>query len=261
MSLTILFSACNSGTSTTTSPATYPYQFVVDSGSSGSRIYVYSKVNTESGFVLTDLYEKKTNTPLASFAANPTAAGTSIMPLLESAIQYLTLSGVTGVNTASIPTSVLGTAGMRLIPESSQAQIYSNVAESIAASGLMVGQVQTITGQYDHKLSNIVQDMIINHIIWEDISHNFVEIPKSPDGKNMALFVPKEYEGKVVVPSGANIFLDATCNELAGIVVPIPTLPPVAIVTWSLLFSLNLISFAVGRLMYKFVSPGLLIKL
>ena len=57
---------------------------------------------------------------------------------------------------------------------------------------------RTITGQYDHKLSNIVQDMIINHIIWEDISHNFVEIPKSPDGKNMALFVPKEYEGKLI---------------------------------------------------------------
>jgi len=57
---------------------------------------------------------------------------------------------------------------------------------------------RTITGQYDHKLSNIVQDMIINHIIWEDISHNFVEIPKSPDGKNMALFVPKEYTGKLI---------------------------------------------------------------
>ena len=57
---------------------------------------------------------------------------------------------------------------------------------------------RTITGQYDHKLSNIVQDMIINHIIWEDISHNFVEIPKSPDGKNMALFIPKEYEGKLI---------------------------------------------------------------
>ena len=57
---------------------------------------------------------------------------------------------------------------------------------------------RTITGQYDHKLSNIVQDMIINHIIWEDISHSFVEIPKSKDGKNMALFVPKEYEGKLI---------------------------------------------------------------
>lgn len=57
---------------------------------------------------------------------------------------------------------------------------------------------RTVSGQYDHKMSNIVQDMIINHIIWEDISHAFVEIPKSPDGKNMALFVPKEYTGKLI---------------------------------------------------------------
>jgi hypothetical protein len=40
--------------------------------------------------------------------------------------------------------------------------------------------------------------MIINHVIWEDISHAFVEIPKSADGKNMALFVPKEYNGKLI---------------------------------------------------------------
>ena len=57
---------------------------------------------------------------------------------------------------------------------------------------------RTITGQYDHKLSNIAQDMIINHVIWEDISHSFVEIPKNKDGKNMALFIPKEYTGKLI---------------------------------------------------------------
>jgi predicted metal-dependent peptidase len=57
---------------------------------------------------------------------------------------------------------------------------------------------RTVSGQYDHKLSNIVQDMIINHIIWEDISHSFVEIPKTSEGKNMALFVPKEYKGKLI---------------------------------------------------------------
>ncbi len=57
---------------------------------------------------------------------------------------------------------------------------------------------RTVSGQYDHKMSNIVQDMIINHVIWEDISHTFVEIPKSKDGKNMALFVPKEYTGKLI---------------------------------------------------------------
>jgi predicted metal-dependent peptidase len=57
---------------------------------------------------------------------------------------------------------------------------------------------RTVSGQYDHKLSNIAQDMIINHVIWEDISHTFVEIPKNKDGKNMALFVPKEYTGKLI---------------------------------------------------------------
>jgi predicted metal-dependent peptidase len=55
-----------------------------------------------------------------------------------------------------------------------------------------------VTGQYDHKLSNVAQDMIINHIIWEDINHSFVEIPKDKNGKNMALFVPKEYTGKLI---------------------------------------------------------------
>jgi hypothetical protein len=40
--------------------------------------------------------------------------------------------------------------------------------------------------------------MIINHLIWEDISHTFVEIPKTKEGKNMALFIPKEYTGKLI---------------------------------------------------------------
>ena len=57
---------------------------------------------------------------------------------------------------------------------------------------------RTITGQYDHKLANIAQDMIINHIIFEDIVHDFIEIPKDKDGKNMALFVPKEYKGELI---------------------------------------------------------------
>lgn len=57
---------------------------------------------------------------------------------------------------------------------------------------------RTITGQYDHKLSNIAQDMIINHIIWEDLPMSFIEIPKDEQGRNMALFVPKEYTGKLI---------------------------------------------------------------
>ena len=57
---------------------------------------------------------------------------------------------------------------------------------------------RTITGQYEHKLANIAQDMIINHIIWEDIDHIFVDIPKDNRGRNMTLFLPKEYNGGLI---------------------------------------------------------------
>jgi len=57
---------------------------------------------------------------------------------------------------------------------------------------------RTVSGNFDRKLSNIVQDMIINHIIWQDISHDFVDIPKNENGEIMALFVPKDYNGKLV---------------------------------------------------------------
>ena len=57
---------------------------------------------------------------------------------------------------------------------------------------------RTISGQYDHKLSNIAQDMIINHVIVEDLPNFFVEIPKDKEGKNMALFIPKEYKGELI---------------------------------------------------------------
>ena len=62
---------------------------------------------------------------------------------------------------------------------------------------------RTVAGRFDPYLANIVQDMIINSVIWEDINQNFVSIPKYPDneeyrkkglvGKSMALFLPKEY--------------------------------------------------------------------
>lgn len=71
---------------------------------------------------------------------------------------------------------------------------------------------RTVQGGYDPYLANVVQDMIINYIIWTDIDHNHVEIPKYKEvydkdgkvinadsvGKNMALFVPKEYDGPLI---------------------------------------------------------------
>lgn len=57
---------------------------------------------------------------------------------------------------------------------------------------------RTLAGGYNHDLSNIAQDMIINSILVKDIKPSFITIPKNQLGENSALFVPKEYEGEWV---------------------------------------------------------------
>ena len=70
---------------------------------------------------------------------------------------------------------------------------------------------RTIAGRLDNKLTNIAQDMIINHTIWVDVmkknkNHFFCQIPKYEKndfndekgltGKNIGVFLPKEYTGE-----------------------------------------------------------------
>lgn len=57
---------------------------------------------------------------------------------------------------------------------------------------------RTALGGFDLRLANIAQDMIINHIIVQDFDYDWIEIPKDEEGKNMPLFVPKEYDGDLI---------------------------------------------------------------
>lgn len=57
---------------------------------------------------------------------------------------------------------------------------------------------RTVGGRFDHKLSNVVQDMIINQVIVDEFPKTFIDIPKDSNGRNTALFVPKEYEGQLI---------------------------------------------------------------
>ena len=57
---------------------------------------------------------------------------------------------------------------------------------------------RTVTGRFNPHLANIAQDMIINHIIWQDINHGFIEIPKDEQGRNMGVFLPKEYDDEPI---------------------------------------------------------------
>ena len=172
----MFMNGCTSGATSSSTPISQTqssYQFVIDAGSSGSRIYVYNKLSTESGVIINDLYESKVSIPLASFANNASSAGNEgIQPLLISAINFVQLTE-SGINLAQIQTSVLGTAGMRLLTESQQEAIYRSVADTIAKDHLTVNDVETITGQYEgiyswadvNYLSNNFATQITNGVV------------------------------------------------------------------------------------------------
>jgi len=74
---------------------------------------------------------------------------------------------------------------------------------------LLFSHIKRTVG-YNKNLSNVAQDMIINSIIYSDLMlgeklgpgyENFIEVPLDDDGKNTALFVPKEYDGPWVFES------------------------------------------------------------
>lgn len=80
---------------------------------------------------------------------------------------------------------------------------------------------RSVSGRFNPQLSNIAQDMIINSVIWSDISHDFVSIPKYPDNeenrnkdianKNMAIFPPKEY-----IEEGGELIFEELYNWIRG---------------------------------------------
>ena len=57
---------------------------------------------------------------------------------------------------------------------------------------------RTVEGSYDAKLASVVQDMIINHIICEDIDSDYIELPVDENGNSMVVFVPQEYKGPLI---------------------------------------------------------------
>lgn len=57
---------------------------------------------------------------------------------------------------------------------------------------------RTTQSNFNHTLSNIAQDMIINQIILDDVSSNLVEMIKDESGLNTGLLVPKNYEDSLV---------------------------------------------------------------
>lgn len=114
------------------------YLAVIDAGSSGTRLTLFS--DDQASLVPREVTRAKTNTPgLSSFTADPAQAGPgAVTPLLEQLDAYLTEQGIA---TADVPVALLATAGMRNVRRddrvASQA-ILDSTAAAIAAAGYPV---------------------------------------------------------------------------------------------------------------------------
>lgn len=124
------------------------YLAIIDAGSSGSRIHVFevNPTNKNQAPIVDELTvdNNKVKPGLSAYLNNPSAAGQSIQPLLESAKTVLQANHAQPKNTHLY---VMATAGMRLIPTAEQKPIYDSVKATLEASNLgEAAQPTTIDG-------------------------------------------------------------------------------------------------------------------
>jgi hypothetical protein len=122
----------------------YRYLAVIDSGSSGSRLYLFEREIVESELQVADLTDFSTKKPLSDFASAPADAGPQgVQPLIDGLRQYL---DDRGIEPSAVQVNLLATAGMRLVSNEAALAIYDSVRRTLQASGMSVGRIETLSG-------------------------------------------------------------------------------------------------------------------
>ena len=124
------------------------YSIVVDAGSTGSRLHLMQYTTAAKSIpVITDIFSESIKPGLSSFASQPDSAGASLKTLFDDA---MTTMQKNKIDPKTVPVDVLATAGMRLLPDSTQQAIYSNVKTYLKKSYSMpIRKVQTISGKME----------------------------------------------------------------------------------------------------------------
>ena len=152
------------------------YIAVIDAGSSGSRVFLYERSvvgNVVQVRSMTD-QEITTKEGLSASENSPTEAGPkNVQPLLDGLAPVLANNNL---RPQQVQIHLLATAGMRLVESRSPAAadaIYASARKTLAASGMSVGRVETLTGTYEGVYS------------WVDVNYlkgNFREPAQTPEG-------------------------------------------------------------------------------
>lgn len=153
----VLTAAIAIGASFLVAPATSsaqspPLIAVIDAGSSGSRLALYSQA---TGIEVTRIYRAARNTAgLSSFAANPTSAGPDgVQPLLDQLREYLDSEEIA---VDDVPVALLATAGMRRLriddPAAARA-IFASTRATITSAGFSVKANKILPGSQEALLA------------------------------------------------------------------------------------------------------------
>lgn len=137
------------------------YAIVVDAGSTGSRLHIFEYEKNKKNDVPTikDLYAEKNKQPLASFASEPQAALSSLVPLFDHAKEELEKKQI---DLKKVQVSILGTAGMRLLPPETQRNIYDQLtAGFLQKYAFELKEAKTIDG----KMEGVYGWLDINYLL------------------------------------------------------------------------------------------------
>ncbi len=100
------------------------YAIIVDAGSTGSRLHLFQYDKTTTLPRISDIFSVNSKPGLSSFANTPEEAGPALKKLFDDALLELQKAGV---DPRLVSVNILGTAGMRLLPQVKQAAIYTAI--------------------------------------------------------------------------------------------------------------------------------------
>lgn len=123
------------------------YAIIIDAGSSGSRLHLFQIDIQKNMPIIQELFSEETKPGISSYASHPGDAGPALKKLLDDAVIHLNQMNVDPKVTSL---SLLATAGMRLLPEAKQAEMYTQLSQYFNSHyPFAPGQVATIPGKME----------------------------------------------------------------------------------------------------------------
>ncbi|KFM59916.1 Ectonucleoside triphosphate diphosphohydrolase 5, partial [Stegodyphus mimosarum] len=171
---------------------------VFDGGSTGTRIHVFSFVNSSSGLlILKDEYFEEVKPGLSNFANKPKKAAKSVFHLLEKAKAFVPPN-----SWDQTPITLKATAGLRLLPSYMSDSILEEVSKTFHDSPFLCDKncVSVLDGKDEGLYAWFTLNFLLgrlhepNHSVASlDLGGGSTQVTFSPVDLDTVVFSPKDY--------------------------------------------------------------------